>query len=315
MRRALFMLLALPFLIITNPSNSASSVRIAVALPGPITDTGFNQFVYEGLLKARDTMGVEIAYTENVPQSAQMETLADYARRGYTVIVGAGGQYVDTAARLAKRFPNAKFVVLAGKPTPGVTTITFDTTQFGYVLGYVAGRFSKTGKLASISGEPLPVFDQLNVGLRAGFAKTHPGGVVLKTLTSDWADINKAKEASRNLIAQGADVLVAFLNGANLGVIQAAHEKGIYVMGANADFATDYPADNLVSTMLDFTAVVPWILEHVRDGTLEQRHYEFGVGTELGRLGAYNAAVPKAIRDEVDGVIKDYRGGKIKVEN
>ena len=61
----------------------ADAPRVAVALPGIITDRAFNENVYNGLVMAEEEHGAETAYTENVSQATQVEVMSDYARRGY----------------------------------------------------------------------------------------------------------------------------------------------------------------------------------------------------------------------------------------
>ena len=70
----------------------ADDFRVAAVLPGVVTDKSFNQQVFEGLKASEKLGGVEIAYTEKVTQAEQVEVMSDYARRGYNLIVGAGGE-------------------------------------------------------------------------------------------------------------------------------------------------------------------------------------------------------------------------------
>ena len=60
---------------------------VAMILPGLITDEAFNQFTYEGMVKAKDELGIKTAYKENVTQDEQVEVLRQFAQQGYQIII------------------------------------------------------------------------------------------------------------------------------------------------------------------------------------------------------------------------------------
>jgi basic membrane protein A len=291
---------------------AAEDVKVAVVLPGVITDKSFNENVYKGLLRVRDELGVEIAYTEKVPQHSQVEAMADYARRGYNVVVGAGGEYTDAAKRVARQFPDVKVLVLNGAPTEGVATINYDNPQFGYALGIAAGKASKTGKVAALAGQPVPAFEAVAEGYKAGVKAARPDGEVLVVYTNDWQDVAKAKEAALNAISQGADVLMPYLDAGFVGVVQAAKQKKVNVVGVVSDLSKDHPEENLVSTVLDFGGALYASVELAKKGELEAKDYQFGIGTEAGYLGAFNPSVPEDIQKAVQTAIEDMKAGKLK---
>src|SRR5690606_15977902 len=150
------------------------------------------------------------------------------------------------------------------------------------------GRMSKTGVVGALSAQQVPAFDQAVAGFRAGVTAANPEGKVLTAFTNDWQDIAKAKEASLNLISQGADTLLPYLDGGFLGVVQAAKQRSVKVVGIVADLSQSYPEENLLSTILDFGGALYMAVELARDGTLEPHDYRFGIGTDAGRLGGYN---------------------------
>src|SRR3989442_4122310 len=76
-----------------GPTRAAAKLKVAVALPGIITDKGFNQSAYEALKRMEKELGAETAYTERVAQPDQVEVMSDYARRGFNLVVGHGGEF------------------------------------------------------------------------------------------------------------------------------------------------------------------------------------------------------------------------------
>jgi basic membrane protein A len=284
---------------------AAQAVKVAVALPGVITDKAFNQNVHDGLVKARDTLGAEVAFTENVSQAEQVEVMSDYARRGYQIVVGAGGEYTDAAKRVATRFPKVRVVVLNGAPTQGVATVNFKNEEFGYVLGLVAGRVTKTGTAAAISAQQFAAFTTAVDGFKAGLKAAKPDGDVLVAYTNDWADVAKAKEATLNLISKGADVFMPYLDAGWVGVVQAAQERNAHTVGILHE-----SDNNLTTARLDFARALVDAIGLFQKGQLEAKDYRIGL-TSTDQLGPFNSAVPEAVRQEVQKAIEDIKSGKL----
>jgi basic membrane protein A len=290
---------------ITASPALAEGPRVAVALPGIITDRAFNENVYNGLLLAQEEHGAEIAYTENVSQATQVEVMSDYARRGYDIVVGAGGEYTDAAERVAANFPETTVIVLNGAPTEGVTTINYNNPEFGYLVGLVAGHVSETGVAAAISAQEFAAFTNVVEGFRRGFQDANPEGQVLVAYTNDWADVAKAKEASFNLISQNADVLLPYLDAGWVGVAQAADERGIHTVGILHESDS-----NLVSARLDFARALSWAVGMYQDGTLEPKDYVIHL-TSADQLGDFSDAVPEEVRALALEAVEKIKSGEL----
>ncbi len=95
-----------------NTANTGDSggFKMAIALPGAIADKAWNQSGYEGLQLAKQKLGAETAYVEQVPQADQTEALSDFARRGYNLIVAHGGQFDAAIKQVAPKFPKTFFL-------------------------------------------------------------------------------------------------------------------------------------------------------------------------------------------------------------
>jgi basic membrane protein A len=284
----------------------ADGPRVAVALPGLITDRAFNENVYDGLVAVKEKLGSETAYTENVSQATQVEVMSDYARRGYDIVVGAGGEYTDAAERVAANFPDTTLIVLNGAPTEGVTTINYNNPEFGYLLGVVAGGVSKTGVIAALSAQKFAAFDNVVDGFRQGFQSVQPNGEVLVAFTNDWADIAKAKEASFNLISKKADVLMPYLDAGWVGVVQAAQERGVHTVGIlHQDEST------LVSARLDFARALVMAVDLHQEGKLEAKDYVIHL-TAGDQLGVFSAEVPEEVQAMALEAVEKINSGELK---
>ncbi len=295
---------------------AAATLKVAIALPGNITDKSWNQAGYEGLKKAESTLGIETAYSEKVAQPDQAETMADYARRGYNVVIGHGGEFQDAADRVAKDFPDTMFIVHNGtKPGGNIATLDFNYRQFGYALGYIAGKMSKTGKGGWIGAEKIKFSTDLEASYKDGFMKARPDGQVFVAYTNDWDDIAKGKEAALNQISQGADVIFPTMDNAAIGSLQAAQEKGIWAFGLYYDAIADWPKIMLQSAIMDISAAMVSVLNLAKEGKLEAINYKFGINKpdpDAGRLGTFHSAIPADVVKEVEALIADMEAGTLQ---
>lgn len=223
MLKTLFSTIALTVVLLTS-SAVADKLKVALLIPGTVTDGAINQVAYEGISQAAKDFDIDVAYTEKVTQATQLEVMSDYARRGYNIVVGVGGEFTDAAKRVAGQFPGTQVGVVNGAPSEGIFTLNYHNEQFGYIAGLVGGRMTKTGKNAIIAGHTFEAFEQIVQGYREGLKVGRPDGDVLVVFTNDWADVAKAKEASFNVISQGADILLPYLDAGMQGVGQAAKE-------------------------------------------------------------------------------------------
>lgn len=305
------MLVAAAAAMLMTQSAWADKLKVALLIPGLVSDGAVNQVAYEGLKRAQKDFDIDIAYTEKVSQATQIEVFSDYARRGFDIVVGVGGEYSDSAKRVADQFPKTMIGVVNGAAQQGVISLNYDNQQFGYIAGLVGGRMSKTGKNAIIAGHTFEAFEQIVAGYKAGMKVSHPDGDVMVVFTNDWADVAKAKEASNNVIAQGADVLMPYLDAALQGVAQAADEKGAHLVSVVTDMRKSHPKVTYMSTSLDFGGALYLMVKMAKEGKLERKDYRFGLGSEAGYLTGFSDDVPAAVQEEAKQAIKDMESGKL----
>jgi len=291
----------------------AQAMKVAIVMPGNITDKSWTQSGYEGILQAKEKLGIEIAYSEKVAQADQAEAMADYARRGYNVVIGHGGEFQDAASRVASRYPDTLFVVNNGQEGGvNIASADFNFRQFGYLMGYVAGKMTKTGKAGWIGGQKIKFSLDLNSSYEEGF-KAAGGQEVLTAYTNDWDDIAKGKEAALNQISQGADVIFPTMDNAVIGSLQACKEKGVWAFGLYYDAIVDWPETVLQSAIFDIKGAMLTYLKLAIDGKLEGKNYNFDLSTpEAARLGTFNPAVPKEVQDEVLALAEKMKSGELK---
>jgi basic membrane protein A and related proteins len=296
----------------SSSAGLAQEFKAAVVMPGNITDQSWNQAGYEGVMRARKELGIDVAFSEKVAQPDQLEAMSDYARRGYKVVLGHGGEFVDAAQRAAARNPNTMFVVTNGFVSgKNVASLTFSFKDFGYAIGFIAGKMTKTGKAGYISAQKIKIATDLEDGFKQGFQSVRPGAEILVTYTNDWDDVAKAKEAALNQLDKGVDVVFPLLDNGQIGALQAAKERKAWSFGVWQDIYENWKETALQSAVMDYRIALVDFLRQAKEGKIEGKVYQIEIGTPAGTLGTYNPAIPPEVVVETKALIEKLNTNQI----
>ena len=290
-----------------DSSPAAGGKKVALITPGLVDDGSWNQAGFEGLKQA-EAEGIEIAYTERVTQDQQVEVFRNYARQGYDVVIGHGGEYMDAALQVAQEFPDVEFVVTNGNQSAAnVTSFTLSYGDMGYLAGTLAGLMTQTNKVAIVSGQEIPVARDAIRGFEAGLKAANPDAELQVTFTGSWEDVDKAREAALALIGSGADVLWHVLDAADAGVLSAAEDEGVMVIGLYGDQSRFAPEAYLGSAIAESAKLV------YKAATEELNHQVNSEGVKEGviSVGDFTDRVPQEVQDKVKAVEEDLRTGAV----
>jgi basic membrane protein A len=281
----------------------AAGKRVAVLFPGLVDDQSWNQAGFEGLTRLEDE-GAEIAYTERVNQSQQVEVFRNYAQQGYDIIVGHGGEYMDAALQVAAEYPDLQFAVTNGnKGADNVTSFTLSYRDMGLLAGSLAGLMTESNKLAIVAGQEIPVALGAVEGFQEGVARVNPEAEVNVTYTGSWEDVDKAREAALALISDGADVVWHVLDAADAGVLSAAEDEGVMAIGLYGDQSELAPNAHIGAVIADASELVYAAGSQALDG---QVHDE-GIAAGVVSIGHYSDAVPQEVQDQIAAIEEDLK--------
>ncbi|MGQ0571785.1 MAG: BMP family protein [Armatimonadota bacterium] len=288
-------------------------LKVAAAFPGIITDKGFNQNGFEGLKLIEKEMGAEIAYTERVAQPDQVEVMSDYARRGFDLVFGHGGEFDAAGKQVASQFPKTKFVMTNGTVAgPNLASIQVHHFQVSFLAGVVGGMMSKTNKIAVIIAQKFKATEDLAAGIEQGAKFANPKIQASVSYTGNWDDVAKAKEASLAHIAKGADVLFPILDHAVLGVMEAAKEKNTFAVGMFGDQLDLAPKHVLTSGIENIGPGWLNMAKLVAAEKFQGKQYVIGLeNAKAAGLGRFNPVVPQRVKDKVEEARKLLIAGKI----
>ncbi|MGI9951480.1 BMP family protein [Moorellaceae bacterium AZ2] len=300
-------------------SEEKKQLKIALLLPGPINDMGWNASAYEGLKQAEEKYGASVAYVENVAQSDMEENFRGFALQGYDLIIGHGFQFGDAAMKVASQFPNVKFVVTSSNisQAPNVASVNIDNEMQGFVMGAVAALLTKSGTVGAIGGEQIPPIVGSVEGFEKGAKYINPNIKVLTAYTGNFNDVNKAKETALAMIAQGADIIMANANQAGLGSIQACQEKKVLAIGSNMDQNPIAPDTVVVSVIKSVPVLISYVVDLIYNNEFEAKFYNLGVkegAVYLSPWHGFEDKIPQDVKDRVAGILKDLEEGKLDIQ-
>jgi basic membrane protein A len=286
----------------SSSSPAASNLKVAIALPGPITDKGWNQAGYESMDLVKQKLGAETAYVEKVAQADQVEVLSDFARRGFNLVIAHGGQFEAAVKQVAAQFPKTFFVVSDGVVTgSNIASLQVDHLQIAYLAGVVAGQMTKSNKVAFLTAQSFTTTDQERRGFELGAKSVNPKVDVKASYTNDWNDVAKAKEATAALLSSGVDVVYNMLDAAAAGVLQTLSDKGAYAIGYFEDQLKLAPKTVLTSAVQNYGLAIESVAEIAKNGQIKGDVYKIGLDKpDIVRLGEFSAVVPEAVRKKAE---------------
>lgn len=291
-------------------------VKVALVLPGVISDAGWNASAYEGVMAAKDQLGVEVAYSEAVAMPDFEATFRDYASKGYNLIIGHGSEFGDAALTVAKEFPNTYFAITnSNVKAANVAGLDTKNEESGYIAGYVAGTITKTKKVGYVGAIEIVAMKRGAEGFELGVKAACPDCEALVGWTGSFDDIAKGKETALAQYEKGADVIFQYADASGLGVLEAAKEKGKAAIGMTSDQSPLAPDNVVTSTLQGLAPIIVSIVKEVQDGKFVPNTVRlYGYDT-----GAYDLAPlsKKWVTDEqalkIQAVVADLKAGKIEL--
>ncbi len=285
----------------TTTTDSSEKFKVAMVLPGIITDRAWNQIGYEGLKLVEQQLEAEIAYMERVGQAEQAEALSDFARRGYNLVYAHGGQFDAAIEQVASQFPNTFFIGVNGAVAEkNMASLRIDHLQASYLCGIIGASMTKTKRMAYLTAQSFQATDEELRGFELGAKSVDPEIKISASYTGDWNDAAKAKEATLALISAGADVIYQWLDNASPAVLQTASEKKVYAFGNTIDQLDIAPDAVLTTPVKRIDLAIAYLASLAVEQQLEGKIYSLGLEkSDILYLGKFNPQVPTALKDKV----------------
>ncbi|MCZ1263760.1 MULTISPECIES: BMP family lipoprotein [Paenibacillus] len=304
--------------------DSEKSLRMALVLPEKIGVNPFFVQMDEGFKKAGEEFKVDTKTIESTDPAAFEQNLRAAVAENYDLIITATFQAEDALKKVAAENPDKSFAVVdTTVDLPNVRSVGFHEYEGAYLLGAAAGLSTKTDKVGMIAAMDVPLIKKYTEGFKAGLESVNPKAEFLVNYVGGFNDPAKAKELALVQFGKGADFIAAASAVGDLGVFEAAKEKGFYTSGQDTDRTVEDPEHIVLSQLkstdtVSYQTVKDFVEGNFKAGAVNYGLKEDGVGlTYVTRDSEtpLNAFVGQEVIDKVKAIKDDIVSGKIVVKD
>ena len=303
---------------------------------GGVDDKSFNASAWKGLQEAqKENDKIDIKYVQSKAEADYEVNLTGFVNQKCDFILAVGGLMSDATKAAAEKNPNQQFAIVDANPgVSNVYPMQFDTAQAGFQAGYLAAGMSKSGKVGTYGGLPIPPVTIFMDGFADGvayFNKAKSKNVQVLgwdkatqkgSFANSFEKQDEGKKVSDALVAQGADIVMPVAGGAGLGTTSAAKASGgkYSVVWVDIDGCESTPDCSAI-----LTTVVKNIPDAVKEAALKAAGGEklqatpgfvgtlANNGVSIAPYHDFDSKVPADLKAEVDKIKADIAAGTITV--
>lgn len=317
----------------SSAATASSFKACMVTDTGGIDDKSFNAAAWQGMQKAQSDGKATVSYVQSKQETDYPTNISSLVSQNCKLIVTVGGLMADATGASAKANSSQHFVEVdsAGNGS-NLQGLQFNTAQAGFLAGYLAAGYSKTGKVATYGAlkiAPVTVYmDGFQEGVEYYNKQKSKSVQVLGwdekkqngSFAASFTDQNKGQQLATNFVAQGADVIFPVAGGTGLGSAAYAKSSGkatvVWVDTDGFVAAPQYGAVFLSTAEKNIADAVTKSVEDASTGTFPTTDYigtlsNDGVG--LAPFHGLESKVGPALKTELDQVKSDITSGKITI--
>lgn len=303
----------------TGPGSSTSGdqkQKIVGIFSGPTNDADYNALGLKAL-EAAKANGAETSYSEKVAVPDVEARLTEAVGDGATVVWTHGSQFYDATAKVAQDNPDVLFIgEYDGVPKDQPANVWTIDRQFHlgfYGMGVLGSKLSTTGTIGYVGGLSLP-FSMAEVhAMEQALKDTGSSATIKPVWTGDFNDAAKAQQFTRQLLGQGADVIIGSLNQGSTGTFQALEgtPAGNWVTAKYTDKSAAAGDHYAGSLEYDFVGPLAAILDQSAAGTKTGR---YPLGFDTGVTIKLADSVPAEAKAAVEEAIAKVKSGEVEVK-
>lgn len=288
----------------------AKDLQVGFVYVSPVGDAGYSYAHDQGRLAVEAMDGVRTSFVESVPEGQDAErVITTMARKGYDMIFTTSFGYMDPTLKVAKQFPEIKFLHCSGyKTAPNMANYFGRMYQARYLTGMVAGAMTKSNLLGYVAAFPIPEVIRGINAFALGAQAVNPKAEVRVVWTKTWYDPAREKEAAKSLLDAGCDVLAQHQDSP--APQEAAQERGVYCVGYNSDMAKFAPKAYLTAAVWNWAPFYTEMVRHVQAGSWKADSYWWGMDKDIVDIAPFGPMVPEAVRTQVLAAKEALRTGE-----
>ncbi|WP_308468081.1 BMP family lipoprotein [Rathayibacter soli] len=306
---------------------------------GGFNDRSFNQLGLEGVQAAATKLGTSFKEVQSKTANDYAPNIKSLISQGCNIIVASGFNLVAPVKAAATANPKVNFVMVDDNSItlPNVKPVVFETDEAGFLAGYAAASYTKTGVIGTYGGQKLPSVTIFMDGIADGvkYYDTQKGKTVKVIgwdvasqdgqFTNSFTDLNVSKTLAESMLGQNADILAPIggpiYQGAGAAI--KASGKDVALLGNDADvYLTDQSGFKdlfLTSIMKNIKPTVTTIVEQAASGSTFDNSQFVGTlkndGVGIAPFHSFASKVDSGLQAELDTIKASIIDGTIKVES
>ena len=302
----------------------ADTVKPAVIYDlGGKFDKSFNEGVFNGATKFSKDTGVAFRDLEIQNDAQREQVLRKFAKDGFNPILMPGFAWATALEKIATEFPGTKFGIIdMVVDKPNVQSMLFKAHEGSFLVGVIAAKASKSGKVGFVGGMDIPLISQFGCGYAQGVKYVNAKDEVFANMTGTtpaaWNDPVKGGEIAKSQIDRGADVVYAAAGATGQGVLKAAADAGKLGIGVDSDQDNLFPGKVLTSMLKRVDVATYDMFKAVKDGSWKPGITVFGLkedGVGYAVDDNNKALITADTQAAVDAAKADIISGKIQVHD
>jgi basic membrane protein A and related proteins len=318
-----------------EPTEEAADFRgCLVTDQGGVDDRSFNQTAFEGLQRAGDELGIEVAVLESQSETDFEPNIEAFVGQDCDLIVTVGFLLGDATEAAAQANPDQNFAIVDyayDEDYDNLRELVFATEQAAFLAGYVAAGMTETGIIGTYGGINIPPVTVFMDGYLAGASYyNEENGTDVRVegwdgndglFTGNFESQDDGRNVTDSLLQAGADIIMPVAGPVGLGTATAIEDFGsgymIWVDTDGFESVPQYSALMLTSVMKNMDVAVYDSVQAALDdawegglvvGTLEND----GVG--IAPFHDFEDEVPQEIKDRLPELREGIIAGEISVD-
>ena len=305
-------------------SGLAADVKPAVVYDlGGKFDKSFNEGVFHGAERFKQETGIAFRDFEIGNDSQREQALRRFAKDGFSPVVAVGFSQATAVEKVAGEYPNTKFAIIDSEvDKPNVQSILFKEQEGSFLVGLLAAKASKTGKVGFVGGMDIPLIRRFSCGYVQGVKYANPKAEVFANMTGTtgeaWHDPVKGAELAKSQMDRGADVIYHAAGGTGVGVLRAAADAGKLGIGVDSDQNGLFPGKVLTSMLKRVDNATYTTFMNAKAGTWKAGVEVLGLGQNgVGYAVDDNnkALITADMKAAADAATADIISGKIQIHD
>lgn len=273
------------------PGAAFAQLKVGFLVPvSGLGDQSFNDMSYAGIVKARNDFGFTLIIGQceagDLSHDIEMGKLID---DGVDIVIANGWEFAPTVKKHAKKHPEKVFIINDEAVTgfDNVISTVFSQHEGAFLAGALAALASKNNHVGFVGGMNIPVIRSFFVGFKEGVELIGKNTAITANYLGGDGNVGTGFDnpalgykIAHEQYDNEVDVIFSVAGLSGNGVIRAAAERKLYVIGVDAD--QDHMAKGyvLTSVMKRLDRAVYAVLEEVVHGRMKPGVHLFDLENE-----------------------------------